>query len=205
MDSTNKYYDEKADIYSMGIVFWEVASKSDPFDEYRETQEYGKYMGKDDQQHDIWLFRLQEIKQAIIRQRLRPTIPPTTNNKLKELIESCWQTNPKDRPTAKQVVEILSKLLGIDPKENLKINYSPNIALPKKLPTVQPLTMPRGNSSLTLSGSILCEPILIQSKDIRPLCLHYCLGHVWIGCRDGLLSIWNVEVCNFEIIELILI
>ena len=171
----------------MGIVFWEILTRSDPFEEYRETEEFGKIVGERDG-NSVWLYRLQEIKFAIIRNKLRPSFPKNINFDMKKLIESCWETNPKDRPSASDVVEILSKFLGVNPKINLRFNLPQNFV--RNLPSSSLLSSSVGSKV----NRFLNDPAFIDVKDIHPVCSLFYHGHVWIGCRDGLLSIWNVNV-----------
>ncbi len=88
-------YDERADVYSFGIVCWEIANhmSCSPFSEYKMPESV--------------------LKQKIIAENLRPTIPTTCPKEYANLIESCWHTNPKERPTMEEVVERLSLLLGL--------------------------------------------------------------------------------------------
>ncbi len=88
-------YDERADTYSFGIVCWEIANNMSyaPFSEYK--------------------FPESILKQKIISENLRPTIPASCPKEYARLMEACWQTNPKERPSIQQVVEQLTLLLGL--------------------------------------------------------------------------------------------
>src|SRR5690349_16448539 len=79
-------YDEKADIYSFGIVCWEIANcmNNAPFSEYKYPESV--------------------LKQKIISENLRPSIPNSCPEEYAKIIESCWNTNSKERPTIQQVV-----------------------------------------------------------------------------------------------------
>ena len=85
--------DFKADIYSFGIMLWEIWFGQRAFD--------------DDHPHDNQLFI-----NLVIRGR-RPgeyrwsrTPPPIW----KELMEECWDGDPEKRPTAKKCEQIVTKL-----------------------------------------------------------------------------------------------
>ena len=93
-------YDCRADIYSFGIVLWELASLDYPFEEYASNPLY--FQNK--------CFKLQELKRAIIDYGLRPTIPSSTPPEFTDLILSCWEGDPEMRPSP---LEILRTLTGI--------------------------------------------------------------------------------------------
>ena len=86
-------YTEKADVFSFGIILWELIVREKPFNEFE--------VSKSD-----FTFQLED---AIIS-GLRPTIPPTCGRKYRELIEECWDGDPKRRP---QFEEICRRLYQI--------------------------------------------------------------------------------------------
>eukprot|EP01132_Coremiostelium_polycephalum_P002390 gene2390-2955_t len=84
-------YSEPSDVYSFGIILWELYTRSHPFDEFS----FGQWMSK--------------LEDEIIR-GLRPTIPPTCPPEYVELVQSCWTHEPNSRPTFTSVVETLTQL-----------------------------------------------------------------------------------------------
>ncbi len=79
-----------SDIYSLGVIINEIITVVPPFS---------------DQPHDPFL--------ALDTCRgLRPTIRAETPNSLKELIEKCWDANPENRPTSKEILHTLSDKLS---------------------------------------------------------------------------------------------
>ncbi|UZO10094.1 uncharacterized protein OCT59_001692 [Rhizophagus irregularis] len=101
--------DEKSDIYSLGVLLWEISSGSPPFSGCKQDILY--YHIKDDQ-------REKPIKGT----------PP----KYQQLYQECWNSKPKSRPNIEKVYEILSKLskLNID----LHPNTVPDIDVDDTIP-----------------------------------------------------------------------
>ena len=78
-----KPYTEAADIYSLGIIMWELTSGIPAFN---------------DIPHDFDL----SLK---ICKGLRPKIIEGTEIEYAEWMERCWNSDPNKRPTAKELVE----------------------------------------------------------------------------------------------------
>jgi len=130
-----KDVDEKSDIYSFGIVLWEIMSGEEPFAEHNDYATF---------------------KNAITKLGERPKIPANVNQNLAKLMETCWQADPKKRPSFLQIMLILDSiivdcLLGDDEVANkfwkdnfLGMNSAPwgefieNLAALLKLPAPNP-------------------------------------------------------------------
>eukprot|EP00027_Filamoeba_sp_ATCC50430_P017668 CAMPEP_0168569920 /NCGR_PEP_ID=MMETSP0413-20121227/16440_1 /TAXON_ID=136452 /ORGANISM="Filamoeba nolandi, Strain NC-AS-23-1" /LENGTH=482 /DNA_ID=CAMNT_0008602499 /DNA_START=674 /DNA_END=2122 /DNA_ORIENTATION=- len=81
-------YNESADIYSLGIVFWELVTKEDP------------YIGMDAYQ----------VVFAVATQGIRPTLPSSCPEAFAQLILDCWDEEPQKRPKIDQVLQRLENI-----------------------------------------------------------------------------------------------
>ena len=85
-------YTMSSDVFSYGIILWELVSLEHPFDEYAP-----RFVGMPD--------ALKE--EAIARQHLRPTVPAACEPWYAELLTACWSAAPEARPTFERIVEVL--------------------------------------------------------------------------------------------------
>ena len=77
-----------SDIYSFGMVLWELVTRALPYAKWRS-----------------------DVAGIRIAQGKKEEIPSNCPPELKKIIESCWETLPTKRPTAVQVVERLKPLV----------------------------------------------------------------------------------------------
>ena len=83
-----KKHTDKSDIYSLGIVYWELAANEIPYHGHQN---------------------------AVIREFVlagdRLEIPETTPRHFTALIEKCWAHNPNDRPDSSDVIDNIEKCI----------------------------------------------------------------------------------------------
>lgn len=78
-------YTEKCDVFSWGIIFWEVLSRKKPFAEEKGVKRSAFQI--------LWAVHIGE------RPKLLENCPPP----IETLMTSCWDQNPSLRPTMQQV------------------------------------------------------------------------------------------------------
>ena len=70
-------YGEKADVFSFGILLWELLTGKVPYQEMTPLQ----------------------AAIGVVQKGLRPTIPQDCPPPLANIMRQCWAKNPKDRPS----------------------------------------------------------------------------------------------------------
>ncbi|KAL4645620.1 hypothetical protein ACB092_02G247400 [Castanea dentata] len=84
----HKAYDHKADVFSFGIVLWELLTGELPYS----------------------LLTPLQAAVGVVQKGIRPTIPKNTYPRLAELLERCWQQDAAQRPNFSEIIEILQQI-----------------------------------------------------------------------------------------------
>ena len=83
-------YNHKADVYSFGIMLWELVAFTKPYDR----------MNRDD------------FMEKVVYGGLRPEIGKKIPNDLSNLMQTCWDIDPDIRPTFQTIYLALAEMLG---------------------------------------------------------------------------------------------
>ncbi|CAM8893645.1 unnamed protein product [Rhodiola kirilowii] len=83
----HKSYGKKVDVYSFGLILWEMISGSVPYEDMTPIQ----------------------AAFAVVSKNLRPIIPKDCPPAMKALIEQCWSSKPDKRPDFWQVVKVMEQ------------------------------------------------------------------------------------------------
>ena len=83
-------YTEKADVFSYGIILWEIATRDPP------------YLGIDGA----------EVSRKVVNEDYRPIIPRSLRcpKPFQDLMERCWDREPSNRPTFDSVIDELNAM-----------------------------------------------------------------------------------------------
>jgi len=135
----NSRYDERSDIYSFGVVVYEVMSRVLPFTEFDEFLQKTEQQLTEEQLNNIDLlkqlegagfeirgtkavreeFLVHKIRTAILN-GLRPSMPPSTPSFVTQLVRLCWSAVPQDRPPFSEISQLFSTKLGLEDNATLK-------------------------------------------------------------------------------------
>ncbi|VFQ89498.1 unnamed protein product [Cuscuta campestris] len=98
-----KPYGRKVDVYSFGLILWEMLTGFTPFDDMTSVQ----------------------AAFAVVNKNKRPAIPMDCPPCLKALIEQCWCLQPEKRPEFSQIVKVLGQFESSLAKDGT-LNLVPN-------------------------------------------------------------------------------
>ena len=84
----NQSYNEKADVYSYGIICWELLTRECPYDKMTPIQ----------------------CALAVLNRNQRPEIPKWCPPALQALIRSCIKKDPDERPSFTDVLDALDMM-----------------------------------------------------------------------------------------------
>jgi len=134
--STDSRYTDKCDIYSFGIVLWEIASRTQPFENMN--------------------------PQAIVehvKQGRRLPIPEECPQSFYDLMCRCWAPKAEDRPTIGEIIELIENVDGLPsspfPSPSTSPGRAPSSSISTNSLPSQTRNIPLVKSSSTSSQSEL--------------------------------------------------
>lgn len=86
-----KAYNEKVDIYSFGMILWQMLHGEVPF------------RGLSRDEHFV----------QVVRGGLRPTISSDLPPQLRLLLELCWHADYRKRPSCEEIIDVLSQEIDV--------------------------------------------------------------------------------------------
>ncbi|CAN6812400.1 unnamed protein product [Brassica oleracea] len=138
-----KPHGRKADVYSFGLVLWEMVAGAIPYEDMNPIQ----------------------AAFAVVHKNIRPAVPGDCPAAMKALIEQCWSVAPDKRPEFWQIVKVLEEFEDSLEREgclNLasnKICKDPRKGLKHWIQKLGPVQGGGGSSSSSvLGGSALPKP-----------------------------------------------
>ncbi|VDM94896.1 unnamed protein product [Thelazia callipaeda] len=99
-----------SDYYSFGIILWEIITRKRPYDEYSNAEEilWSVYAGS------------------------RPPVIANIPARLMQMIESCWNEVPNERPSIQQIQKVLCILRLMYPNFNDPLTYAASRSINEK-------------------------------------------------------------------------
>ena len=139
-------YDSKADVYSYGLILWELLTERVPYEDYD---------GDD-------------LVEQIVMHGMRPGMPILDNSRLGKMIESCWNGNSSLRPSVPQILHMFaapqyyfpgSDSRAVAKMANLQRRHTPSISDPSKMAGFVLDLMPSANR---ISGDSVRNPVAMN-------------------------------------------
>ncbi|XP_010244776.1 PREDICTED: uncharacterized protein LOC104588515 isoform X2 [Nelumbo nucifera] len=103
LNGSSNLVSEKVDVFSFGIVMWELLTGEEPYADLH----YGAIIG------------------GIVSNTLRPPVPETCDPEWRSLMERCWSSDPSERPSFTEIANQLRSMAANLPPKGQAQQLSP--------------------------------------------------------------------------------
>jgi len=139
-----RHYDQRSDLYSLGIIYNEVLSKVYPFSEFEEYIEHEENLLSDEYINNPQILQALEkdgyeidipnkkakrdnyqrhkIIEEIVVNDLRPTIPDNIDPAIESIIRRCFLKDPQLRPSLPEIICVIESLIPLIENRGLTIS-----------------------------------------------------------------------------------
>ncbi|KAI4376714.1 hypothetical protein MLD38_014444 [Melastoma candidum] len=104
LNGSSSLVSEKVDVFSFGIVMWELLTGDEPYADLH----YGAIIG------------------GIVSNTLRPPVPDSCDPKWRSLMERCWSSEPSERPNFTEIADALRSLATKNPTKAQNSSEAPS-------------------------------------------------------------------------------
>ena len=162
-------YTEKADVYSYGIMLWELITREQPFAEY--TFQY-------------------QVEDDVIR-GLRPDIPASTPAFFADLTRKCWHAKPVERPAFHDIVHMLEAEISTQFGADFLYCINPDVETKAPAQGDHPSSAAEASSGPRVTKTMAQEMELGTNGFATSLLLMK--RQVWVGLSTGNMMVFSSD------------